>query len=102
MKNFGNTIRTHRENNGLPLRVVASYLKIDQAILSKIETGKRRAKREQVVRLASLFKTDQKNLLTLWLADKVYDLVKDEEIACSAMHVAEKKYHYYNKGTSIS
>jgi hypothetical protein len=28
-------------------------------------------------------------LQTLWLADKVYDVVKDEEMAIKAMHVAE-------------
>jgi hypothetical protein len=30
-------------------------------------------------------------LLSLWLANKVYDVVKDEEVAVRAMHLAEKE-----------
>jgi cytoskeletal protein RodZ len=37
MKNLGDTLREVRENKQLPLRVVAAYLDIDRAILSKIE-----------------------------------------------------------------
>lgn len=30
-------------------------------------------------------------LLTLWLADQLYDVVKDEKLATEAMQVVEKK-----------
>jgi len=43
MKVFGATIRKLREEKKLPLRIVSAYLDIDQAILSKIERGQRRA-----------------------------------------------------------
>ena len=52
MDSFGDTIRKLRENKELPLRTVAAYLDIDQAILSKIERGQRKPTREQVVKLA--------------------------------------------------
>jgi len=39
MDSLGDTLRKRREDKELPLRIVAAYLDIDQAILSKIERG---------------------------------------------------------------
>jgi len=36
-----------------------------------------------------IFEKHEDELLTLWLADKVYDVVKDGEVAIKAMHAAE-------------
>ena len=47
-------------------------------MFSKIERGERRAKREQVVKLAELLHQDENEMLKLWLADKVIDAVGDE------------------------
>jgi len=52
MRNLGETIRELREDKELPLRTVAAFLDIDQAILSKIERGQRKPTREQVLTLA--------------------------------------------------
>lgn len=37
------------------------------------------SKRNQVILLAKYFNVDEKEMLTLWLADKVLDAVVDEE-----------------------
>jgi hypothetical protein len=58
---------------------------------SKIERGERRAKREQIIILANLFQTDQKELLTLWLADQIYVLVKEEVTAIESMELVSKE-----------
>ncbi|GGB64448.1 hypothetical protein GCM10007424_00430 [Flavobacterium suaedae] len=90
MKNqFGNKIKYLRESNNLLQRQVAVLLEIDTPMLSKIERGERRAKKEQVLILAQLYNEEKEILLTLWLADQVYDLVKDEEIASYALKVTE-------------
>lgn len=44
----------------------------------KIERGERKAKRSQIPIMAKLFEVDEKELLTIWLADKVLDIVADE------------------------
>ena len=88
MKGFGDTIRNLREEGELPLRVVAAYLDIDQAILSKIERGHRTARREQVVKLAEYFKINQNELLVSWLSDKLVYEVADEDVALKALQVA--------------
>ena len=46
--NFGEHIKQLREQNQLLQRQVASILEIDTAMLSKIERGERRAKREYI------------------------------------------------------
>jgi HTH-type transcriptional regulator, competence development regulator len=94
MDNLGETIRLLREEKGLPLRTVAAYLDIDQAILSKIERGQRHANREQVVKLAEYFKIQEDDLLVAWLSDKLVYEVADEEVALKALQVAEEKVKY--------
>jgi len=94
MDNLGVTIRKLREEKELPLRTVAAYLDIDQAILSKMERGQRKPTREQVVKLAEYFKVKEENLLVAWLSDRLVYEVADEQIALKALQVAEEKIKY--------
>ena len=71
---------------------MASLLEIDTPMFSKIERGDRRAKRTQVIQIANYFNVDEKELLTLWVADKVLDAVEDEEeLKSDAIKVAQEK-----------
>jgi transcriptional regulator with XRE-family HTH domain len=88
---FGERIRELREKQHLFLRQVAPLLEMDTAQLSKIEKGIRQLKREQVPILASALKANSDELMTLWLADQIYAVVKDEKLANEAMKVADKK-----------
>lgn len=94
MESFGAFIRKLRLEKGLPLRTVASYLEMDQAILSKIERGQRRASREHVVKLAGYLNVDITNFLIAWLSDKLVEEVKDEKVALEALKVAEERIAY--------
>lgn len=59
-------------------------------MFSKIERGDRRAKRTQVIQIAKYFNVDERELLTLWVADKVLDAVEDEnELRSDAIKVAQ-------------
>ena len=61
-------------------------------MFSKIERGDRRAKRIQVIQIANYFNIDEKELLTLWVADKVLDAVEDEEeLKSDAIKIAQEK-----------
>ncbi len=94
MGDFGETIRKLRKEKELPLRTVAAFLDIDQAILSKIERGQRNANREQVVKLAEYFRVKDNDLLVSWLSDKLVDEVEGEDVALKALQVAEEKVEY--------
>jgi predicted nucleotidyltransferase len=94
MYTLGETIRKLREDMKLPLRKVAAFLDIDQAILSKLERGKRKLTRKQVVKLAEYFEVNQNDLLVAWLSDKLVYELADEEVALKALQVAEEKVVY--------
>ncbi len=78
-------------------REVSSQLNIDTPMLSKIEKGERRAKKEYIPILANLFGSTKNELLTLWLADQVYEVVKDESVALDALKMAEDNVMYSKK-----
>lgn len=89
---FGNKIRELRDEQGILQRQLAALLEIDTPMFSKIERGDRRAKREQVIKLAEYFHQDEKEMLTLWLADKVLDAVgNEEELSHDAITVAQEQ-----------
>ena len=91
---FGDKIKELREEQSLLQRQLAAYLEIDTPMFSKIERGDRRAKREQVIKLAEYLHQDKKEMLTLWLADKFIDAVEDEQerdLCNDAIIVAQEK-----------
>ena len=89
---LGQKIKELRLENGVLQRQLASLLEIDTPMFSKIERGDRRAKRTQVIQIANYFNVDEKDLLTLWVADKILDAVEDEgELKSDAIKVAHEK-----------
>ena len=84
MKTLGSTLRELREGKQLPLRTVAAYLDIDQAILSRIERGQRKVSREQVAKLADYFNVSKEELLVAWLSDKLVYEIGDEHLGIEA------------------
>lgn len=91
MNQFGEKIRHLREQSGLLQREVAHQLEVDTPMLSKIERGERNAKREQLIILSKIFRVQEDDLLSLWLADKVYEVIKDENVAMEALRSVSKK-----------
>lgn len=88
---FANKIRQLREERKLLQRHLAAVLDMDTPMFSKIERGERPAKREQVVTLAKILSTNETELLTLWLADKILGEVETEaEIADKALKIAQQ------------
>lgn len=94
---FGEKIRRLRESNRLLQRQIASQLEIDSPMLSKIERGERKAKKEQIHSLAKLLNVSKDELLTLWLADQVVEVLQDEDLALQAMIIAEEEVKIINK-----
>ena len=89
---LGKRIKELREQHGVLQRQLAALLEIDTPMFSKIERGDRRAKRTQVIQLAEYFKIDKNELLTLWLADKILDVVENEnELKLAAMEMAQSE-----------
>jgi HTH-type transcriptional regulator, competence development regulator len=94
---FGDKIKLLREENQLLQRQVAGQLDMDTSMFSKIEGGDRKAKKEQVVQFAKVLKVNVDELLTLWLADQLIEVVEGEYLALKAIQVAEDEVKYNSK-----
>lgn len=88
---FGQKIKLLRESKSLLQKHLAYSLQIDTPLYSKIERGDRSAKREQVLVIAKTLEVDKNELLILWLADKIVDLVDGDEVALKALKEADKQ-----------
>jgi len=87
---FADRIRQLREDKQLFQRQLAEALEIDTPMYCKIERGSRPVKRTQVVTLAKFLSTDETELLTLWLADKVLEVLEGEkELAGKVLEVTK-------------
>ena len=88
---FAEKIKQLREERQLPQRQLAAELQIDTATYCKIERGDRRAKREQVVKLSELLHINKDDLISLWLADRIVEVVANEnKLSVKAMSIASQ------------
>jgi HTH-type transcriptional regulator, competence development regulator len=95
MNKFGDIIRKNREKKGLLLRQLAAVVDMDTAILSKVERGERKARREQVKKIAKALDLDAKKLMIEYLSEIIAYEIIDEESASDVLKVAETKVNYF-------
>lgn len=73
-------IKELREAKGLYQRQVAAYLDVDTAYICKMEHGDKPISRSNLQKLATLFDVPESELVTIWLSDKIVELVKEEPV----------------------
>ncbi len=91
MKTIGVILRELREEKGLLLRQVAAATDLDSTLLSKMECEDRLPTKPQLERLAKFYKQDLNEMMTTWLADKIFQDVVNEKMALRAMKLVEEK-----------
>jgi len=91
---FGTKIKLERESNKMLLREVAAFIKMDTALLSKIERNKRMATRDQVNLFIDLFNLDKQEIINLWLGQKIAYSLINEETPLQILKVAESAMQY--------
>ena len=91
---IGQKIKELRESKGMLQRELASKLNVGDGFLSKVERNQKVLKREHLVSISEIFNFPYIELETLWLANKVYDLIKDENQAIQVLKVAEQEIKY--------
>ncbi len=94
---FGDRIRELRIKQQLLLRQVASKLEVDTSIISKVERGERILKKEQIGKLSDILKAKYEELLMLWLADQVHEILKNELGAVEVLKLVGNKLKEANK-----
>ena len=81
---FSETIKQLRIDSGKRQADLARAIGVDVPAYSRFEHGERRPKREQVLRLARIFKTDANTLIAQWLADEAYSRIAHDKMASQA------------------
>ncbi|MCD4694892.1 MAG: helix-turn-helix domain-containing protein [Bacteroidales bacterium] len=94
MNKVGEIIRNKREDKGMLLRQLAAMIDVDTAILSKIERGERKARREQIQKIAKALGLNEENLLIEYLSENIAYEILEEEKAKDVLKVAESKIEY--------
>jgi len=94
MDKVGEIIRNKREEKGMLLRQLAAMVDMDTAILSKIERGERKARREQIQKIAKALELDEENLLVEYLSENIAYEILEEKKAKDVLKVAESKIDY--------
>ncbi|MCU0326463.1 MAG: helix-turn-helix domain-containing protein [Spirosomaceae bacterium] len=92
---LGQKIKQLRESKGMLQRKLASILEIGDGFLSKVESDQKPLKREHLKTISETFDYSYNELEALWIATKVYDLVKDEDEGLNALKVAEEQVKYH-------
>lgn len=88
---LGERLKELREAKGLVQRQVAALLEVDTAYVSKMERNEKPVSRSHIKKLSKLFEVEEKDLMPLWLADKVLQVVDDELCAPDALTLALKE-----------
>ena len=81
---FSETIKRLRIDSGKRQADLAKAIGVDVPAYSRFEHGERRPKREQVVRLARLFKVNADQLVAQWLADEAYSRIAHDKMSNQA------------------
>ena len=89
---LGEKIKALREEKGLVQRELAAHLEVDTAFISKVEKGEKRLSKSHVEILSKVFSTPKKELVSLWLADKVISVLSKEKNAESAISLVQNHY----------
>ena len=83
---FSEKIKQLRLESGKRQKDLAKAIGVDVPAYSRYEHGERRPKREQVLRLARIFKTDANELVAMWLADEAYSNIAHDKMSSHTEH----------------
>jgi len=105
MKKVGEILKDLRIDRCLLLRQVAAAINVDQAIISKIETGSRLPTMEQLKALINFFNVDENEILAAYHSDKLLSgLPEGDDLAFRTVEMLYSKisegtvyYHKINK-----
>ncbi len=91
---LGKKIKELRETSGMFQRQLAAILEIGDGYLSKVENDQKAIKREHLKTISETFNFSFEELEALWIATKIYDIVKNEKEGLNALKAAEEQIKY--------
>ena len=88
---LGARIKKLRKEKGIVQRQVASRLEVDSAYVSKMENDDKPVSRSYIQKLSELFETTTEELETLWLSDKIMEIIQNEPLAMDSLNLTQKR-----------
>ncbi len=85
---LGAKLKELREINGYVQRQIAAELEVDTAYISKVENDEKPLSKSHLKKIAKLFKVAEKELVVIWLADKILNTIHDDENKEQALQLA--------------
>lgn len=76
---LGEKLRLLRESKNLMQRQLGALIEVDGAFISKIENNDKPIKRQHLETLSDYFNIKLEELETLWLADKIENIIGQEK-----------------------
>jgi fido (protein-threonine AMPylation protein)/DNA-binding XRE family transcriptional regulator len=94
-------IKNARISKGLKTRELAQAIAIDQALISKFESGSRIPTEDQIRKIAHILDLPEKKLLRLWLKDKLLKEIKMYDFAGESLLLVHEELTRYGKTTHV-
>ncbi|MBI1920619.1 MAG: helix-turn-helix transcriptional regulator [Geobacter sp.] len=98
MSSFGETIRTLRLRQNVPLRVVAAAVEIDSTLLSRFELGERFPTDEQIKRFSEYFQLPVDELTAQVIADRIIAAYGAGAATVRAADMVKERLSDYGRG----
>lgn len=95
-------LKTQRKALGLKSRELAQLIGVDQALISKFESGERIPTEAQVKSLESVLKIQDKQLTILWLKEKILQELNYHPNASDAIQLVREEIELYSKQSTIT
>lgn len=95
MSSFGETIRALRQQQDVPLRVVAAAVEIDSTLLSRFELGDRFPTDEQINKFADYFKLAVNELKAQVIADRIIAAYGSDVATVRAAEMVQERLASY-------
>ena len=84
-------LKNAREKKNLKTRELAQLIGIDQALISKFESGSRKPTKNQIVKLASILEIDLETIMVAWLKEKILYEIGSDDFAIKAMSLVREE-----------
>lgn len=88
---LGEKLKELREAKGLVQRQVAAELEVDTAYISKMENSEKPVNRLHIKKLAKIYGVTEKDLLPIWLADKISLTIDENPYGIEALKLVLNK-----------
>ena len=95
-------LKNAREQKGIKTRELAQLIGIDQALISKFESGTRKPTREQVAKLAQVLELDYETLMIAWLKERILYEIGNEEFSLKALNLVQEEIENSYKSRKLS